>query len=86
MARIVWHSTAPWSTSGYGTQSAIWTRRLKEMGHEVIISTYFGLAGAPMEWNGIPVLPGFGGAYCSPSLEQHARTARTLWSRWGISG
>ena len=45
------------------------------MGHEVIISTYFGLAGAPMEWNGIPVLPGFGGAYCSPSLEQHCKHA-----------
>ena len=45
------------------------------MGHEVIISTYFGLAGAPMEWNGMPVLPGFGGAYCSPSLEQHCKHA-----------
>ena len=73
MARIVWHSTTPWSTSGYGTQTAIWTQKLKEMGHEVVLSTYFGLAGTPMEWNGMPVLPGFGAAYCSPSLQQHAK-------------
>jgi hypothetical protein len=43
------------------------------MGHEVFISTYWGLSGSPTTWNGITVLPGFGGAYCSPSLRDHAR-------------
>ena len=43
------------------------------MGHEVIISSYWGLSGSPTQWNGIPVLPGFGGGYCSGSLGQHAR-------------
>lgn len=43
------------------------------MGHEVYISTYWGLNGSPTTWDGIAVLPGFGGAYCSASLQQHAR-------------
>lgn len=73
MARILWSSTAPWSASGYGTQTAVWSRKLREMGHEVFIATYWGLNGAPTAWDGITVLPGFGGAYCSPSLQQHAR-------------
>ena len=42
------------------------------MGHEVIVSSYWGLTGAMTEWNGIPILPGFGHAYCSGSLAQHA--------------
>ena len=73
MAKILWHSCAPWSPSGYGMQTALWTRKLTQMGHEVIISSYWGLSGAPTRWEGITVLPGFGGSYCTPSLSQHAR-------------
>jgi glycosyltransferase involved in cell wall biosynthesis len=73
MARILWSSCAPWSASGYGSQTSVWARKLRDMGHEVFIATYWGLNGAPTAWDGITVLPGFGGAYCSPSLQQHAR-------------
>ena len=73
MARVLWHSCAPWAPSGYGQQTAIWAQKLTEMGHEVIISAFWGLAGSATQWNGILVLPGFGGNYCSPSLQQHAR-------------
>ena len=75
MALILWHSPAPWSASlsGYGCQTAVWSQKLKEMGHEVVISSFYGLSGTVMEWAGMPVLPGFGPAYCSPSLQQHAK-------------
>ena len=73
MGTILFHSPAPWSASGYGTQCALWTRRLRDMGHEVVISAFWGLAGCATTWEGMTVLPGFGGAYCSPSLQQHAR-------------
>jgi glycosyltransferase involved in cell wall biosynthesis len=43
------------------------------MGHEVFISTFWGLNGSATQWNGITVLPGFGANYSSPSLQQHAR-------------
>lgn len=73
MANILWHSCAPWSPSGYGQQTAIWTRELVKMGHEVTISSYWGLSGSATSWNGITILPGFGANYCSTSLGQHAR-------------
>ena len=73
MATILFHSTSPWSASGYGTQCALWTRKLKDMGHTVFISTYYGLNGAPTQWNGITVLPAFGANYSSPALHQHAK-------------
>ena len=44
-----------------------------DMGHEVVLSSFWGLSGCVTQWNGITVLPGFGGAYCSPSLQQHAK-------------
>jgi glycosyltransferase involved in cell wall biosynthesis len=46
------------------------------MGHEVYISSFWGLCGAATTWEGITVLPGFGSAYCSPSLHQHAKHIR----------
>lgn len=73
MANILWHSCAPWSSSGYGQQTAIWTRELVRMGHDVTISSYWGLSGSATSWNGITILPGFGANYCSTSLGQHAR-------------
>lgn len=73
MARLILHSCAPWSPSGYGTQCGIWARKLRDMGHEVFLSTYWGLNGSPTQWDGITVLPAFGGNYASPSLHQHAK-------------
>ena len=43
------------------------------MGHEVFISVFWGLNGSATQWEGVTVLPGFGGSYSSPSLGQHAR-------------
>ena len=68
MATILFHAPAPWSASGYGTQCGLWAQKLREMGHEVVLSSFYGLAGTVMEWAGMPVLPGFGSGYCSPSL------------------
>ena len=73
MAKVIVHSCAPWSASGYGTQTGIWSRELVKAGHEVYVSNFWGLNGTVLEWNGIPVLPAFGGGYASPSLQEHAR-------------
>jgi len=54
----------------------MWIQRLTEMGHEVLVSTYWGLAGAPTQWNGITILPGFGANYCSGSLSQHCKAVQ----------
>jgi glycosyltransferase involved in cell wall biosynthesis len=73
MAKILWHSCSPWAPSGYGTQTAIWTKELQRLGHEVVISTYWGIQGGATQWEGMTVLPGFGPNYCSNSLFQHAQ-------------
>jgi glycosyltransferase involved in cell wall biosynthesis len=74
--KILWHSCAPWSPSGYGVQTALWIQQLRAMGHEVVVSAYWGLNGSATEWNGITVLPGFGGSYCTPSLRAHCRNVQ----------
>lgn len=56
--RILWHSNAPWCNTGYGKQTALWTRLLRSLGHEVAISAFHGLHGSPIAWEGIPVYPG----------------------------
>ena len=87
MARIQWNSTFLGAASGYGQQTALWTRKLAEMGHEVIISTYWGLSGSPTSWNGITVLPGFGGNYCTPAWHSmRKRLTLTSSSPSAISG
>ena len=55
--KVLWWSNHPTAPTGYGTQTALWTRRLRDTGHTVIISANY--AGEPRahEWEGIPVLP-----------------------------
>src|ERR1700744_523767 len=56
--RILWHANAPWAGTGYGQQTAVFTTRLRDLGHEVTISAFYGLTGQASSWAGIPVLPG----------------------------
>lgn len=56
--RILWHSNAANAPTGYGNQTALFTPRLKEVGHEVIISAFYGREGAPVaNQHGILELP-----------------------------
>src|SRR5580658_2879235 len=56
--RILWHSNSPWMKTGYGQQTAIWAPRLRDLGHDVVISGYTGMHHAHIGWEGIPVLAG----------------------------
>lgn len=53
--RIGWNSNAPWATTGYGTQTAQVTQRLKKDNHDVAIFSNYGLEGGLTTWNNIPV-------------------------------
>lgn len=46
---------------------------MQRLGHEVIISTYWGIQGGATQWENITVLPGFGPNYCTSSLFNHAQ-------------
>jgi glycosyltransferase involved in cell wall biosynthesis len=70
--RILWHSNAPWAATGYGQQTGLFAPRVAER-HEVAVSSFYGLEGAPLNWNGLMVFPGLGGTYGNESIPLHAR-------------
>jgi len=56
--RILFHGVAPWFPTGYGTQTAVWAKRMAQAGHEVIISAQAGSTNcSTVHWEGLPVLP-----------------------------
>lgn len=90
--RIILHSNldAPWSVTGYGQQTALLAPRLRDAGHEVAISAFWGLAGGPLAWEGIPVYPSGNDLYGNDILAGHARhfgadLVITLMDMWVLS-
>jgi D-inositol-3-phosphate glycosyltransferase len=73
--KVVWHSNAPWSPTGYGNQTALFTPLLAEH-YDLTISSFYGLEGSPLDWNGIRVLPGLGGTFGDQTLLEHVKN---LW-------
>lgn len=72
---LLWVSNAPWSTTGYGVQTALFTQRIKRLGFDPSIFAYFGLEGAPLDWDGIKVLPRYSHPYGNDIVSAHfART------------
>jgi len=56
--RILWHSVAPWISSGYGNVTKYFTSGLANRGFITFISAYYGIqAGGLIKWNGLYVLP-----------------------------
>lgn len=70
--KILIHSNAPWAPTGYGRQTKLLARQLKELGHEVAISAFYGLAGAPITWEDMPIFPGGNASYGTDVLPYHA--------------
>lgn len=71
--KILWHSNAPWAATGYGNQTRLFTTRLRDMGHEVSISAFYGLQGAMLTWEGMRVYPAGYEVYGNDAVMEHAR-------------
>lgn len=56
-ATILWFSNAPWSGTGYSTQTAQAVTRMRRDGHNVAISNNYGLQGMRTIWEDIPIYP-----------------------------
>lgn len=89
--KIIWHSNAPWCNSAYGQQTALFAPLIASLGHDVVISAYHGLQGAPADWQGIRVLPGsvrgddYGGVLLGEHLKhEHADLIVTLMDPWAL--
>lgn len=55
--RLLWLSNAPWSPSGYGEQTSLFTRRLSDAGHDVAVLCNYGLEGRETLFDGITCYP-----------------------------
>jgi len=66
--RILWHSNAPHAPTGYGNQTDLFVPRLAKQGHEIVVSAFYGLQGAPMRSNGVLVLPNGRDSYGNDTL------------------
>lgn len=70
---LLLHSNAPFSGTGYGQQCSLFALRLKEH-YALSISAYYGVEGAVIPWNGIPLLPGIANTHGNETILEHART------------
>lgn len=55
--KLTWMSNAPWAATGYGNQTKMFVPRIKNIGHEPTVISFYGLEGGLLNWNGIPVYP-----------------------------
>lgn len=69
--KIFWHSSAPFSPTGYGNQTDIFSRALVKAGHEVVISAYYGHRGSRLKTGEITILPGSRDEYGNDVLQAH---------------
>lgn len=54
---VLWHSNAPWATTGYGTQTKQVIERMSRDGHAIAVNANYGLQGTKMVWEDVPVFP-----------------------------
>lgn len=71
--KIIWHSNAPFCSTGYGNQTGLFAPRLAALGHDVAISAFYGVNGALLNWNGLQIYPGGYHPYGADVLPKHAQ-------------
>lgn len=77
--RVIIHSNAPFTGTGYGVQTAHLTRSLLADGVEVAISANHGISGATTVWEGVTVYPSGYHPYSADVLKAH-------WQDWTHGG
>lgn len=55
--RILWYSNAPHAGSGYGNQTELFVKRIRDLGHDIAIAAYWGIQGGRVESDGITIYP-----------------------------
>jgi glycosyltransferase involved in cell wall biosynthesis len=73
--KINWFSNAPYASTGYGNQTKNFVPRLAALGHEMSITSFYGLQGARINWQGIPVFPVGKHPYGQDVMSAHAEFA-----------
>lgn len=71
--KLMLHSNAPWAPTGYGQQTKLFAPKLAEH-YDLAISSFYGLEGDRLDWNGIPVFPGLGGEFGNDYIVKNAES------------
>ena len=74
--KILWHSNAPFTPTGYGVETALFVPRVASLGHEVTISAPYSFAGSPLMWGDHLVLGGAHDSYGNDVLAGHYQAHR----------
>lgn len=64
-----WYSNAPWTNTGYGTQTRQTVARMHADGHRIAIQANYGLEAAITDWNDHPVYPRGFDQWCNDMVE-----------------
>ncbi len=87
--RILWHSNAPWANTGYGVQTKFATDYIPTLGHDLAISSNFGLRGGPIGVgkHNVPIFPAKAEQWGNDVIDSHARHFKadliiTLFDAW----
>lgn len=72
--KILIHSNAPFVPSGYGSQVRLLLPKLAEMGHEAVVSAFYGVSGSPINWKDWLILPAGQNNYGVDTIIPHAET------------
>lgn len=67
--KVLWTSNSPMIDSGYGKQTRLFAREMRRAGHEVVVFGNFGHFGAPLDWEGLKILPASLDGYGRDALE-----------------
>jgi glycosyltransferase involved in cell wall biosynthesis len=68
---LLWHSNAPWASTGYGQQTQQFAPRVNQH-YKVGISAFYGLEGARLGFEGMTVFPAIGGDFGNKTLPSNA--------------
>jgi len=71
--KLIFHSNSAWSASGYGVQARINVKRMQKMPEveQAVVSSYWGLHGGVIEYDGIVHLPQRGNDFGNNDLQPH---------------
>ena len=70
--KAIWYSNAPFVTSGYGTQTGLVVPSMVADGHDMAIVANYGLQGAKLDWNGLPMYPSGWDQWSNDVIKGHA--------------
>ena len=86
MTSLLWHSNAPTTLTGYGSQTATFSGRIRDLGYEVSINAPMSMTMSPISWNGMVMFGAAGDPLGNDLLPMRAAQADILLTLCDLFG